>query len=133
MNILPGQYHATRRGVVLENGTFLPVAAALDLTDGHLVQIGIRPEHARLVPPGQGLFDARVDMIEELGAQRLCNLMFEDIPFCLLTDDRPDLAAGAAVGVQFPSDRAHVFGSADGKRIDPVRKDARAPVAVPAV
>jgi sn-glycerol 3-phosphate transport system ATP-binding protein len=121
MNILPGQYYATRRGVVLENGTFLPVARPQPLTDGHLVQLGIRPEHARLVAPGQGLFDARVDMIEELGAQRLCNLLFEDIPFCLLTDDRPDLAPGALVGVQVAADRAHLFDASHGRRIDPAQ------------
>jgi sn-glycerol 3-phosphate transport system ATP-binding protein len=131
MNILPGQYFATRRGVVLENGTFIPVAVPLDLTDGHLVQLGIRPEHARLVPAGQGLFDTRVDMIEELGAQRQCNLMFEDIPFCLLTDDRPGLAPGARVGVQFPSDRVHVFDAGQGRRIDAPAPGIRGPVAEP--
>jgi sn-glycerol 3-phosphate transport system ATP-binding protein len=117
MNFLPGRYDAARRGVVLEDGRCLPVSAVQGLTDGQLVQLGIRPEHARLVPQGQGLFDARVDLIEELGAARLCNLMFEDIPFCLLTDNRPDLVAGDSVGVQFGSDRLHLFDAVTGRRL----------------
>ena len=121
MNILPGQYFATRRGVLLDNGTFLPVAKPQTLTDGHLVQLGIRPEHARLVAPGQGAFDAHVDLVEDLGAQRQCNLMVEDIPFCLVTEDRPDLAPGTRVGVQVATDRIHLFDASTGRRIDAAR------------
>ena len=61
MNILPGQVVAARRGVMLENGTLLPLPSGVEPRDGLMVQIGIRPEHARMVPAGQGLFDARVD------------------------------------------------------------------------
>ena len=128
MNILPGQYSATRRGVVLDNGTFLPVPNPQSLTDGHLVQVGIRPEHANLVTAGHGTFDARVDMIEELGAQRQCNLMFEDIPFCLLTDDRPDFAPDTLVGVQVETERTHLFDAGTGRRIDAAK--ASGPAAV---
>ena len=117
MNILPGQYSAGRRGVVLENGTFLPLPQARDLTDGHLVHIGIRPEHAELAPAGQGFFDAKVDMTEEMGAARLCNLLFEDIPFCVMTEDRPNMAAGTPVGIRFAMDRAHVFDAVTGRRV----------------
>lgn len=117
MNMLPGQVVAARRGVVLENGTLVPLAGD-DLRDGLMVQIGIRPEHARMVSAGQGLFDARVDMIEELGAERLCNLLFEDIPFSLLTDARPTLAPGAVVGVGFDLDQAHLFDAGTGARIE---------------
>jgi sn-glycerol 3-phosphate transport system ATP-binding protein len=127
MNILPGQFDVKRRGVVLENGVIWPIAGG-GLEDGHLVQIGLRPEHARLVPQGSGLFDARVDMIEELGAERLCNLMFEDIPFSLLTDTRPPLAPGAVVGVAVATDKAHLFDAKSGLRIEPasgpVRQDS---------
>jgi len=118
MNFLPGQLSLARRGVVLENGTLVPLAQVPALPDGHLVQIGIRPEHARLTAKGQGTIDANADMIEELGAGRLCNLMFEDIPLCVLTDDRPDLATGDAVGVHWSPDRIHLFDSATERRIE---------------
>jgi sn-glycerol 3-phosphate transport system ATP-binding protein len=119
MNFLPGQFSAARRGVVLENGAVVPLDGGWDLADGQLVQIGLRPEHAVLAPAGQGLLDARVDMIEELGAARLCNLLVEDIPFSLLTEARPDLASGEAVGLQLDMDRLHIFDAASGVRIDP--------------
>ena len=66
---------------------------------------------------GQGAIDAQVDIIEELGASRLCNLTFEDIPFCVLTEDRPDLAAGTTVGINLPPDRIHLFDSSTEKKI----------------
>jgi len=127
MNFLPGQLSLAKRAVALENGTLVPLAQLPALPEGHLVQIGIRPEHLRLTARGQGTIDAAVDMIEELGASRLCNLVFEDIPLCLLTDDRPDLAPGAPVGVYLPADRIHLFDSASQRRIETtlVRLDKR--------
>jgi ABC-type sugar transport system ATPase subunit len=67
------------------------------------MQLGIRPEHAVLKVPGQGPFDMQIEIIEELGAARLCSLKAEDIPFSLLTWDRPALTVGATVGVAFNS------------------------------
>lgn len=126
MNFLPGQYDAARRGVLLENGAFLAVSSAVECTDGLVVQIGVRPEQAELVAPGRGLFDAKVDMIEELGAARLCNLLFEDIPFCIVTEARPTLAAGDVVGVHVAPERTHLFDAITGRRIDakPLRQTA---------
>ena len=117
MNFLPGKLSTGRCGVVLEDGTLVPLAHLPDLLDGHLVQIGIRPEHATFARHGQGVIDAHVDMIEELGASRLCNFLYEDIPFCVLTEDRPDLAAGAAVGLCLPPERIHLFDSETEKRV----------------
>jgi sn-glycerol 3-phosphate transport system ATP-binding protein len=137
MNMLPGQYVAARRGIRLENGTLLPIGGLADLADGQLVQVGIRPEHARIVPLGQGLIEARVDMVEELGSSRLCNLYFEDIQFGLLTESRPEIASGDRIGVQFEAENLHLFDAQTGKRLDPAgsqRKpqDARSALATPA-
>jgi sn-glycerol 3-phosphate transport system ATP-binding protein len=117
MNFLPGQISVAQRGVLLESGRLVLLANLPDLPDGHLVHLGIRPEHATLVPAGGGTIDAQVDMIEELGASRLCNLMFEDIPICVLTEERPDFVAGATVGLDFPPHRIHLFDAMTGKRI----------------
>jgi len=118
MNILPGQLSCARRGIILENGVCLPIAGTFGLFDGQLLHVGIRPELATLVPAGHGTFDATIDMVEDLGANRLCNLMFEDIPFCLLTDDRPDLKSGISVGVNFAIDRISLFDAKSGQRIE---------------
>ena len=134
MNFLPGQISVAQRGVVLESGRLVPLASQPDLPDGHLVHLGIRPEHATLVRAGEGMIDAQVDMIEELGASRLCNLMFEDIPICVLTEDRPELAAGSTVGLDFPPQRIHLFDAATGRRIPndlaPVLSPKEQPIAV---
>lgn len=65
MKLLPGQFSTGPSGLVLVRGVFVPLAG--QLADGQMVQLGIRPEHAQLAVPGPGLFDARVEMIEELG------------------------------------------------------------------
>ncbi len=113
MNFLPGQYSAARRAVLLDGGALVPLAGDAGVVDGQLVQLGIRPEHARIT-----LIEARLDIIEELGAARLCNLSVEDIPFSLVTDTRPTFAAGTAVGISFPAEQVHVFDGRTGRRID---------------
>lgn len=123
MNFLPGSYHAGRRGVLLESGAFVPVSMPLSMPasmqeEATFVQIGIRPEHAELVAPGAGTFDAQVEMIEELGPARQCNLTLEDIPLSVRTEGRPDLRAGATVGVRLALDRVHLFDAASGRRIE---------------
>jgi sn-glycerol 3-phosphate transport system ATP-binding protein len=118
MNLLPARISTARRGAVLDNGTVLPLASVAGVADGQLVQVGIRPEHARLVPAGQGAFTARVDMIEDLGAMRQCSLLFEDIPFCAVTEGRPDLPSGSPVGIDLPGEAVVLFDGATGRRIE---------------
>jgi len=117
MNFLPGQYSASRRGVLLEGGALVPLAGDSGVTDGQLVQLGIRPEHAALTAAGRGMIEARLDIVEELGAARLCNLSVEDIPFSLVTDTRPGFAPGSSVGINFDADQVHIFDGQTGVRI----------------
>jgi sn-glycerol 3-phosphate transport system ATP-binding protein len=131
MNFLPGQYSQSRRGVVLDGGALLRVPGDPDLTDGLMLQVGIRPEHAALRPAGQGVLDARMEIIEELGAARLCNLRIEDIPFSLVTDERPTQAPGTVVGLGFDPQHLHLFDGRTGHRID-VRPAAAGALARPA-
>lgn len=118
MNFLPGQYSTMRRGVVLENGALIPLAGGGEPTSGQIVQIGFRPEQSQIVPAGHGDFDARVDMVEEMGSARLCHLLFEDIPIAILTEGRPSFASGAAVGVCVAQEHLHLFDGVTGRRID---------------
>ncbi|MES2145570.1 MAG: sn-glycerol-3-phosphate ABC transporter ATP-binding protein UgpC [Pseudomonadota bacterium] len=117
MNFLPGQLSQSRKGVVLENAALVPLAEMPGLADGHLVQIGIRPEHAKLAAAGQGTLDVQVELVEELGAARLCNAVFEDIPFSVLTEDKVHLAPGTQVGVSIPVGHIHLFDAESGARI----------------
>jgi sn-glycerol 3-phosphate transport system ATP-binding protein len=133
MNFLPGQINLPRRGVVLENGTLIPVLSGTEFTDGALVQVGFRPEQTELVDSGQGLFDARFDMLEEMGAARLCHLLFEDIPVAVMTESRPSFSPGARVGVRIQCKHLHFFDAATGLRIGPLRVDAPMGESLPSV
>jgi sn-glycerol 3-phosphate transport system ATP-binding protein len=134
MNFLPGQHSAARRGVVLEDGAIVPLPEDHGVADGQLVTIGIRPEHAELTAPGHGLFDARLELVEELGAARLCSLRVEDLSFSLLTEARPSVEEGAVLGIGFDARRVHLFDGQTGRRIDarPSAAAAPSPAKVPA-
>jgi sn-glycerol 3-phosphate transport system ATP-binding protein len=119
MNFLPGHYSTAKAGVVLDNGAVIALAEDYDLRDGHLLQLGIRPEHASLCAAGKGHVDASVEMIEELGASRLWNLKIEDIPFSLLAEERPTQAHEGNLGVKFDVRHAHLFDGQSGKRVAP--------------
>jgi len=118
MNILPGTYSAARAAVVLDSGAALNLPFPSGIDDGRIVQVGVRPEHLTLVPPGTGTFDATVEVVEELGPTRLCNLMLEDVALSVLTEGRPELASGNTVGVRVTMDRLHVFDPGTGLRIN---------------
>jgi sn-glycerol 3-phosphate transport system ATP-binding protein len=118
MNFLPGHYSAARRAIVLEGGAVIALPAEHKATDGQLVQLGIRPEHVSLRAPGHGMIDAHLEIVEDLGANRLWSLRVEDIPFSLITDARAHLAEGAVTGLTLDLRFAHLFDGEDGKRIE---------------
>ena len=125
MNFLPGQIDARRGEVVLDSGARLRPAGDLRGMDGRLVQVGLRPEQVTLAEGGRGDIAARLDFIEELGSARLCHLLIEDVPFSVVTADKPALAEGAEVAVAVPTGAIHLFDAETGRRI------AAEPVAQP--
>ena len=117
MNLLPGQYDAARRAVVLESGAVIGLPGEHEAVDGQLVQLGIRPEHVSLRAPGHGMIDARLEIVEDLGATRLWSLQIEDIPFSLITEERAHLAQGTVTGLALDLRFALLFDGGTGKRI----------------
>ncbi|MCU0827450.1 MAG: sn-glycerol-3-phosphate ABC transporter ATP-binding protein UgpC [Tabrizicola sp.] len=118
MNFLPGQYSAARRAVILESGAVIGLPLDIEAADGQLLQLGIRPEHVSLRAPGHGMFDARLEMVEDLGSNRLWTLQVEDVPFSLMTDSRLHPSEGAVTGLSLDMRHAHFFDGASGKRIE---------------
>jgi multiple sugar transport system ATP-binding protein len=55
--------------IALPGGKATLVAAREGLAMGDAVKFGLRPEHTRLVAPGQGLFDLMVSGVEQLGGE----------------------------------------------------------------
>jgi sn-glycerol 3-phosphate transport system ATP-binding protein len=118
MNFLPGQYSSAKRAVLLEGGIAIRLPEEHEAADGQLVQLGIRPEHVSLRAPGHGMIDARLEIVEDLGAARLWSLRVEDIPFSLLTEARPQIAPGAVTGITLDLRHAHLFDGTSGRRIE---------------
>ena len=105
---------------------FLPATAAnvpggldLTLTQGRVtlpsraasgpVELGVRPEHVTLTTPGQGLFDGRVSVIEQLGNTSYVYLETPSGQIIAEADQSVRLTPGETVGLTLDLTRAHVF------------------------
>jgi len=72
--------------------------------------VGLRPENIRLLPPDQGQFQARIDLVESLGAETLIYASTDrGAQLVARQNTRSDLHVGATVGVQLDAAAAHVF------------------------
>ena len=79
---------------------------------GVSVVLGIRPEHLHLAAPGEGLLEARVDLIEPLGAETLVHVRLVAVPGQHLTvrvHGHPRLAVDDTVGLRFDARHARGF------------------------
>jgi multiple sugar transport system ATP-binding protein len=82
--------------------TGLPVAC-----DGF---IGVRPEHIALCPPGQGMLEGTVDLVEALGAETLVYVSTGNGVQCVARQvERTKLTVGSPIGLQIDLDAAHMF------------------------
>ena len=111
MNFLDATY--TDGGVRLKDGTVVPLAAPLSLTNGAKVTLGIRPEH--VVITSEGGLNANVELVEPTGFGIILHLSLHGLPFKIFTLDRAALTSGPTINVSFPAQHLHVF-DADGNR-----------------
>ena len=80
------------------------------------VELGIRPEHVLLTDPGQGLFDGRVSVIEQLGNTTYVYIDTTNGPMIAQADQSVRLDPGQSVGLTLDLSFAHVF-DASGQAI----------------
>jgi len=111
MNFLDATY--IDGGVRLKDGTVVPLAAPLSLTNGAKVTLGIRPEH--VVITSEGGLNANVELVEPTGFGIILHLSLHGLPFKIFTLDRAALTSGPTINVSFPAQHLHVF-DADGTR-----------------
>ena len=111
MNFLDATY--IDGGVRLKDGTVVPLAAPLSLTNGAKVTLGIRPEH--VVIASEGGLNANVELVEPTGFGIILHLSLHGLPFKIFTLDRAALTSGPTINVSFPAQHLHVF-DADGTR-----------------
>jgi multiple sugar transport system ATP-binding protein len=72
--------------------------------------VGLRPENVTLHPPGQGVLQGAVDLVEALGAETLIYITTaQGAPLIARQNERTPLRAGDPVSVCIDSDAAHVF------------------------
>ncbi|MEM6421592.1 MAG: sn-glycerol-3-phosphate ABC transporter ATP-binding protein UgpC [Pseudomonadota bacterium] len=80
--------------------------------------LGVRAEHLRLVPEGQGRRDAELATVEPLGAETLLHLRLSDGALVIARQPGPYAGTGVTrFGLDWPQSAEHRFG-ADGRRID---------------
>ncbi|AJE48881.1 ABC transporter ATP-binding protein [Celeribacter indicus] len=89
-------------------------ASAVGQGGGAAQDFGIRPEHVDIVPPGQGDLDARVDVVEYLGADTYVIVEAEGGAGRMTLRDLGNAPhrPGQAVGLRFAEGRGHLFDAA---------------------
>ena len=113
MNLLPATVTGNRAWVgsceIQLSGTYP------SFTD-RTAQLGIRPDHAILAAPGQGL-PVRVQRVDDLGRVRLARVMLGDHPLVATVPQDMSVPTGEAA-VTFEKRRLHVY--IDERRVEGV-------------
>jgi multiple sugar transport system ATP-binding protein len=111
MNLLNGE--VTADGVRLASGKLLPLPPDHKAKPGQKVTYGIRPEH---FSPGPGVA-ATVNVVEPTGPEIHIYVDIDGDEVCSITEERLNLARGAAITLKPRLDRVHLFDAATGKAI----------------
>jgi multiple sugar transport system ATP-binding protein len=107
--ILPGGSHArVRLGAGAEVQTRVPRNG---LADDMPVQLGLRPEHVAVVPPGEGTLDAEAVLVERLGERTLVYARLSDgLEVTAQDEGGSRVRMGDRIGLSVDGGAAHLFG-----------------------
>ena len=118
MNFLPAQVAAGGR-LALADGAEIPLPFP-GPAPGDAVEIGLRPEHLHLLPPGaqaQGLMiEGKVTLIEELGAESFVHAVLSDGTRATIRAGRDEAVTGTTLRATADPRHMLLF-SPDGARI----------------
>jgi multiple sugar transport system ATP-binding protein len=115
--VVPGG--AGRVRVRLASGVEVQTAVRNDLADGQPVEIGLRPEHVTLAPPGTPGIAAKAELVERLGDRTFIYARLAD--GLEIIAHEPGFSAirpGEAVALAIDGAAAHLF-LADGTALHP--------------
>ena len=85
---------------------------------GRRVDVGIRPEHARIVRNGAGApLAAHFDFLEELGSGRLFHGRIGEDEFIVQSGDKTPPAFGEKIGISVEPQHIHLFDAETGARL----------------
>lgn len=116
MNFVPATVGEGGTHAVLDFGR---LALAEGLAPGTAVTVGIRPEHIRIVPGGEGDFDIPVGSVESTGSATYVTSATQP-ELAIVENGRGLVRSGDVVGLAIDATQLHLFDS-DGKRIEMVR------------
>jgi multiple sugar transport system ATP-binding protein len=109
-NQFVAQFIGTPQMNVLALRAVAPLLPALELPLDANGFIGLRPESITLARVGSGQLQAKVELVEALGAETLIYLAIEQgVQLIARQSTRTSLRAGDAVGVQIDATQAHIF------------------------
>jgi multiple sugar transport system ATP-binding protein len=112
MNFIEGAIENSR---FRSHGVDLAVSGAARVGKATL---GFRPEDAKVVAPGEGLFDGRVYTAELTGEQTLVTVQVGEATMAIKMPKDYDVDFDTMVGVRFPSDQGFLFDTESGGRLD---------------
>ena len=111
MNVVP--VTADGAGVRLANGVRVGLGAGAD----RVAELGIRPEHLDVAPPGGGELTAVADVVEHLGSDTNIYAQVEGVgPLMVRQHGHVALRPGDRLGLAIQPGKVHAFDSA-GRRI----------------
>ena len=110
MNFLKGQARTVASGVevMLQGGATLILPPRQEQVEGE-VEVGIRPEHVRIVPDSEALLRGRASVVEYLGNT---SFAYVDTPHGAMIVEAVGgqrLDSGDAVGLSLRLDETHIF------------------------
>ena len=103
------------RGLQVRRPRRQPAARGVPATGDAVM--GFRPEDARIVDQGQGLFDATVFAAEPTGDVTLVTLSLGDDSLAVKMPKEYDVDFDRRVAVRFPLDRGFLFDARSGERL----------------
>lgn len=114
MNFLVARVQA--EGLALADGTLLPLPPGRHATLGGraAVQLGVRPEHLLLAPPGPHRLQVQARVVEPLGSDTLVYFDFAGARHVARVAPEHTPQVGQALHLGIALERAHLFDEASG-------------------
>ena len=120
-NQFVAQFIGTPRMNVMPFKDVEPLLELLDLTPSEGGFVGLRPESLSVAPAGAGQLQAKVEIIESLGAETLIYLRTDKgVQIVARQTARTPLHVGDAVGIQADMSQVHVFSDTGRVQRSPV-------------
>lgn len=86
--------------------------------DPKTLQLGLRPEHLRLSPPDEGVWQARLDLITDMGGEVLCYLDLQGRQVLVKSAAAEGIEEEQTVGIDFDEDHLFVFDKENGRAVN---------------